>query len=148
MFRKFTLSHVQTELFDEHSFFKAFSNDMKCAKHSVIIESPYITARRAKEFSKLVSKIRNNLNITIHTRIPSHHDSNLTKQALLGIEILERIGISIIVCSDLRHRKFAIIDDEILWEGSLNMLSHSNSREIMRRTRSTDLCSQMIDFTR
>ena len=31
------------------------------------------------------------------------------------------------------HQKVAIIDDRICWEGSLNILSFANSRELMRR---------------
>jgi hypothetical protein len=147
MFKKFTLSPTQTELFDEHSFFKAFSNDLKRAKRSVLIESPYITVRRAKEFSALMSKCRRNLKVTILTRNPNHHNGNLIIQSIKGMEILRSSGAEVVVCDDLRHRKFAIIDDGILWEGSLDMLSHSNSKEIMRRDVSTTLCKQLINIT-
>ena len=48
----------------------------------------------------------------------------------------------------MRHRKLAIIDGQILWEGSLNILSQVLSREIMRRTNSIELAHQMIQFTK
>jgi len=147
MFRKFTLSPVQTELFDEHSFFKAFSRDMKQARRSVIIESPYITVRRARDFAKLVRRCNKKLKITVITRNPHHHDGNLVTQSIIGLAILKDSGINVIVCDDFRHRKLAIVDDQLLWEGSLNMLSHSNSKEIMRRTQSEELCRQMMKFT-
>ena len=44
------------------------------------------------------------------------------------------------------HRKLAIIDDEILWEGSLNILSQNDSCEIMRRSVSAQLANQMLSF--
>jgi hypothetical protein len=44
------------------------------------------------------------------------------------------------------HRKLAIIDDEILWEGSLNILSQNDSCEIMRRTVSQQVASEMVRF--
>ena len=50
--------------------------------------------------------------------------------------------------NDFRHRKLAVIDRAILWEGSLNILSQSNSKEIMRRTKSAFLANQVINFTK
>lgn len=35
------------------------------------------------------------------------------------------------------HEKIAVIDNAILWEGSLNILSHKNTTERMRRIQST-----------
>ncbi len=45
------------------------------------------------------------------------------------------------------HRKMAIIDDDTLWEGSLNILSQNDSCEIMRRIESESLARQMVTFT-
>mgnify|MGYP000883233265 FL=1 len=44
------------------------------------------------------------------------------------------------------HRKLAIIDREIIYEGSLNILSYRNSCEIMRRTTSALEAEMLIDF--
>lgn len=138
---------TQSQFFDEHTFFKAFSRDIKRATESVLIESPYITIRRAKEFVELLKKCRRNLEVTIFTRTPNHHDGVLINQAIGGMKILRASGVKVIECDDLRHRKIAIIDDSILWEGSLNMLSHSNSKEIMRRDASRELCDQVMKLT-
>lgn len=43
-------------------------------------------------------------------------------------------------------RKIAVIDGRILWEGSLNILSQGNSREVMRRIESEELTKQMVRF--
>lgn len=68
-------------------------------------------------------------------------------QAFIGINKLKESGATIKTYNDLRHRKLAVIDGEILWEGSLNLLSHSNSRELMRRTVSPDMCNDLLHFT-
>jgi hypothetical protein len=46
------------------------------------------------------------------------------------------------------HRKLAILDRSILWEGSLNILSQNSSSEIMRRIQSAELAWQMAHFTK
>ncbi len=141
-------SLLNSKLFDEQGFYAAFSKDFKQAKREVIIESPYITCRRSAELAPLCKKLANRgVKIKILTRNPGHHDDNLRIQAWIGIKILREAGVRVFICDDLRHRKIAVIDGEILWEGSLNMLSHSNSREIMRRTQSEELCNQLLKFT-
>ena len=57
-----------------------------------------------------------------------------------------QIGINIILLKGNHHRKLAIIDRSILWEGSLNILSFSNSQEIMRRIEDKELANQMFIF--
>jgi phosphatidylserine/phosphatidylglycerophosphate/cardiolipin synthase-like enzyme len=137
-----------TALFNERTFYKAFSNDFKTAQHEVIIESPYVTIRRASELA-IISKgvISRGVVIVLYTRNPEHHDGMLRQQAYSGLEVLRTAGFKIKLCDDMRHRKIASIDRHILWEGSLNMLSQSSSKEIMRRTNSAELCIQMLKFT-
>ena len=45
------------------------------------------------------------------------------------------------------HRKIAILDREVLCEGSLNILSQNASCETMRRVESEMLTHQMLEFT-
>lgn len=67
-------------------------------------------------------------------------------QAQEVIEYCERVGIQVFVTRNKHHRKLAIIDREILWEGSLNILSQSDSREIMRRIEGDDHALEMFKF--
>lgn len=137
---------LSSNLHNERTFYSAFSKDVKRATASVMIESPYITKRRAREFAGLLNKARKGLKVTIYTRNPYHHDGILIDEAIEGIEILRNAGVTVIACDDMRHRKIAIIDDTILWEGSLNMLSQNGSREIMRRTSSRLLVEELKRF--
>ena len=44
------------------------------------------------------------------------------------------------------HRKVVVIDREILYEGSLNILSQNNSIEMMRRIESVNMCWRLARF--
>lgn len=144
--KEIVINESVTKLFDEHGFYPAISEDIKSANKSVIIESPYITIRRSREFTRLVDKNCRGISIVIYTRNPMHHDGNLIYESIEGIKILRNSGIKVITCNDMRHRKIAIIDDSIIWEGSLNMLSQNGSKEIMRRSVSNELAEQMKHF--
>ena len=67
------------------------------------------------------------------TRDPKEHEENMEYQSEETISLFERMGVQVLLCIGNHHRKFAILDRKILWEGSLNILSQNKSREIMRR---------------
>jgi len=140
---------LKSELIDEQQFYKSFVNDLKHAKSSVLIESPFMTERKALQFAELFKKMtKKGVAIRVNTRNPRHHDSFLEAQAWKALYILKGSGVKVRTYNDLRHRKLAVIDNELLWEGSLNILSHNISKEIMRRTRSKVLCKQMLRITK
>jgi len=63
-------------------------------------------------------------------------------------EILQcvELGMDVVLLRGCHHRKLAIIDRKIIWEGSLNILSYANSREIMRRIENKNAANQMFKF--
>ena len=67
------------------------------------------------------------------------------EEAHRAVASLQHYGIQVIYIQG-HHRKLAIIDRQILYEGSLNILSQNNSREIMRRIESRELAWQMARF--
>ena len=140
---------AKTALYNEVSFYTAFTKDIKYASSSVIIESPYLTERRALQFAKILRKLScKGVKVRVNTRNPRHHDKLLEIQAWRSIRILRDNSVKVYFFSDMRHRKLAIIDQTILWEGSLNILSQAVSKEVMRRTVSEQQARQMASFTK
>ena len=128
---------IHSQLFDEITFYPQFIKDLKSCRKEVIIESPYITFLRTgvliKHFENLVNK---KVKVYIITRDPIDHDITMKEQAETEIRRFETMGIQVLVTSNFSHRKLAILDRTILYEGSLNILSQNCSREIMRRIHS------------
>ena len=83
--------------------------------------------------------------IVVNTKHPAEHDPEYRPQAARAITELQDMGVQVLFTGG-HHRKLAIIDRQILYEGSLNILSQSDSCEIMRRITSTVLVEQMIRF--
>lgn len=136
-----------SQLHNENTFYKAFMNDLKNAQKEVIIESPYITRARANQLIPLFNKLlAQKVNIFVVTRGPIEHDENMAHQAEEVIAYFEEVGIQVLLCVGGHHRKLALIDRKILWEGSLNILSQTHSREFMRRIESKKLTQEMFEF--
>lgn len=138
-----------SSLFDENTFYQKFTNDLLNSSKEVIIESPYITTERMKMlkpvFEELVSR---GVKIYVLTRDPKEHNENLEVQSENEIHYFEVLGIQVLLCIGNHHRKLAILDRKILWEGSLNILSQIKSREIMRRIDNKKLTVEMFNFLR
>jgi phosphatidylserine/phosphatidylglycerophosphate/cardiolipin synthase-like enzyme len=138
-----------SSLFDESTFYNKFSKDLLRAKHEVIIESPFITLDRAKSLTPIFNKlIKRGVKVYVITRDPSEHQEPYTSESEQVIQYFEQVGIQALICKGNHHRKLALVDREILWEGSLNILSQSKSREIMRRLEGKEYAQEMIDFLR
>lgn len=60
-----------------------------------------------------------------------------------AIRNLETRGVQVL-CRPGMHEKVAAIDGRILWHGSLNILSHNDSRESMLRFESRDLVHEIL----
>lgn len=136
----------ESKLYSEALFYAAFIVDIKQASSTIIIESPFITYRRgAYLLPEFVRALDRGVSITINTRDPLEHEGSMRQQAKAVLHTFENMGVCVQLTTKL-HRKLAIVDKSVLWEGSLNILSHANSQEVMRRILSRAHCKTMIKF--
>ncbi len=137
---------LASRLYDQSNFYPTFLRDLSGCKDEAIIESPFITTKR---FSMLMPMLRSlrarDVRVVINTRPPSEHGPTYELQAETAIQQMHNIGI-VVLFTGGHHRKLAILDRAVIWEGSLNILSHSDSCEIMRKTTSRVLAEQLIGF--
>ena len=99
-----------SQLFNEQTFGRAFCRDIKGARKTVAIESPYLTERRTRYFSPFFKEItKRRVRIRINTRHPRYHNQAMRIQAELAARILLASGVKIYISDNLRHRKLATI---------------------------------------
>ena len=138
---------LTSQLHDEKTFYQTFLRDLEGCTKEVIIESPYITTGRMRTFDRLFKELlKKGVKIYIITRDPKEHEEFMEPQSEDAITWCEMVGVQVLLCTGNHHRKLAILDRKILWEGSLNILSQTKSREIMRRIEGQELALQMFNF--
>src|SRR3989344_4530382 len=119
---------VHSKLYDDTTFYHQFMNDLKHCKKEVVIESPFITSQRIYSlvpiFQKLVDR---KVKLYVITRDPNEHDISMQRLAESAIRTFEMIGVQVLIPADYSHRKLALIDRAIVWEGTLNILSQTYS---------------------
>jgi phosphatidylserine/phosphatidylglycerophosphate/cardiolipin synthase-like enzyme len=100
----------------------AFAKDLQSAQSSVIIESPFITAKRMNELLPILRKLRQRgVRIAVNTRNPAEHDYEYGRQATYAVQAMQEMDIMVLYTVK-HHRKLAIIDNETLWEGNFQFI--------------------------
>ena len=108
-----------SQLYDNATFYDAFTKDILKSQHSLIIESPFITLKRLEKILPYLERLRRKgVAITINTRNPEEHDGMYVGQAHETVTQLQNI----------------------------NILSHSDSCEMMRRIDSNAVAEDTIRY--
>lgn len=137
---------TKTSLYDQDTFYKPFIRDLLASKHEVVIESPFITEKRMNVLLPIFAKMcRRNIKIIVNTRDPIEHGGDYYYQALNAIGAMQELGVIVLYTSG-HHRKLAIIDRKVIYEGSLNILSFNDSCEIMRKITSDTAAKELYKF--
>ncbi|MFZ2836363.1 MAG: phospholipase D-like domain-containing protein [Candidatus Saccharimonadales bacterium] len=141
------LSLRNSQLYDQTNFYDAFMRDLRRAHSRVIIESPFITEKRMMTLLPILRQLRKrDVRIIVNTKPFEEHELVYRNQAVWVVGVMQELGIEVLMTGG-HHRKLAVIDDDILWEGSLNILSQNDSCELMRRIRSAELVDEIVRFT-
>lgn len=140
------IGQFDTSLYDQDTFYRAFIQDVRTCKKQLIIESPFITSKRVCILLPIFRQLREQgVQIVINTRAPEEHDDIYQVQAFQAVASFQTLGIDVLYTA-AHHRKLAIVDNNVVWEGSLNILSFNDSCEIMRRMVSPVAAQQLLTF--
>lgn len=137
---------LTSKLFDDKTFYPVFIKDLNNCGGELIVESPFITRRRLQYLLPTLQKLKDRkVRIIINPKDPRELDEEQRDKTNQVISSLLHKGIQVVYAHG-HHRKLAIIDRSILYEGSLNILSQNRSSEIMRRTESVKLAWEVARF--
>ena len=131
-------------IFDKSSFLPVFSNDIAAAKREALIVSPFITRRRVLRMLPLLeAAVKNGVRTIVVTRPPEdfkEKDGAVLRETL---KTLDSSGVRLAFRSKI-HQKFAVIDQKIVWYGSINLLSYGVAEESLMRLESPNIANELI----
>lgn len=131
-------------IFNRSNFLPVFTNDLTLASREILIVSPFVTKRRTLLMIRdLNIALTKNVKISVVTR-PAEDFKNKDLSAWQeAIHQLRTANIHLIFKPNI-HQKFAIIDQKIVWYGSINLLSYGSAEESMMRIESTKIAVELI----
>ena len=135
-----------TKVFTERGFYPAFEEDLAKARKSIVLLSPFATKQGTERWvATLRPQLAAGVKVRVFTRPPGSSGSMAADYTEEVIGRMRDLGVDV----ELRprmHEKVAILDDEVLWHGSLNILSHRDTEESMLRFHSPAVCQVLTSY--
>ncbi len=131
-------------IFDKSNFLPVYMNDIVNASREILIVSPFVTRKRSLQMlQNLTVAIGNNVKVIGVTR-PAKDFKDRDTVALQGtMEMLKGACVRIAYKSKI-HQKFAVIDQRVVWYGSINLLSFGSAEESIMRLESSNIANELI----
>ena len=87
--------------------------------------------------------LRNKAKVIVVTR-PTDDFREKEPTALQGtLDMLQNAGVNVVFRANI-HQKFAIIDQKVVWYGSINLLSFGSAEESIMRLESPNIASELL----
>jgi hypothetical protein len=137
---------LRTGLFGGRDFARLIRRDIEAAKKSVVIFSGFITETRATQMGDLLRRrMAEGVQVRCVTRPPRRNGSISEDEGRGALRSLEAIGSAIDLRNDI-HEKVVLIDNRVVWFGSLNPLSHTiKTSEVMARIDNDGVATHMAN---
>ncbi len=135
---------LKIEHCSDQNFLERFRTDLADSAQEVVILSPFLSNNRAIHYYPiLLSLTARRVSVDVYARPQQEQPESLREHYWQVESGLRRSGVSVHTRTGM-HEKIGIVDKQVLWHGSLNILSHNNSRESMLRFESTDLVEEVL----
>jgi len=131
-------------IFDKSNFLPVYTNDILNAKREILIVSPFVTKRRTLQMMQhLRIALENKVRVIVITRTIGDFNDKNASALQDALDILKDAGVSLIYKSNI-HQKYAVIDQRIVWYGSINLLSFGSAEESIMRLDSPNIAHELI----
>jgi phosphatidylserine/phosphatidylglycerophosphate/cardiolipin synthase-like enzyme len=131
-------------IFDNTNFLPVYHNDMMNAAREAVIVSPFVTRRRAFQMlPNLEAALAKRVSVVVVTR-PTKAYKDKDRPALEEtLASLKDTGVRLLFKANI-HQKFAVIDQKIVWYGSINLLSYGSAQESIMRLESPNIAQELM----
>jgi len=131
-------------IFDKRSFLPVFTNDIANAEREILIVSPFVTRKRTLQMMQhLMTALRKKVRVVVVTRPIEDFQGKETTALQGSLNLLKDAGVTLVYRSNI-HQKFAVMEQRILWYGSINLLSYGNAEESIMRLDSPNIAYELI----
>ncbi len=134
-------------IYDSGSYMDVFERDIvECERH-MIVSSPEISRDKIERFLYLV-KVRQEAGckVTVITTEPQSIAYGAPEFCQGLIDTMRESGILVITKEEVEEH-FAVIDDELVWHGGMNLLGKEDAWDNLMRIRSAQIAAELLEIT-
>lgn len=133
-------------IYDSRNYMDIFERDVVEAGKKIIVSSPELTQDKVARFIYLVKpKQEAGVSVTVITTEPENisYGSLEFHQGL--VQEMEESGIYVIVKDEVAEH-FAVIDDELVWHGGMNLLGRVDAWDNLMRVNSFQVAAELLEI--
>ena len=134
-------------IYDIENYAETYWKDLEEANSAVIVSSPRLNNQKVDRIINMLGKRRElGVKVTIVTWHPDAYKYGKDDVRMELMERLRKAGFEIrLVEESCEH--YAVIDNEIVWYGSVNLLSKEDAEDNLMRVCSKDIVAELLEMT-
>ncbi|KJJ74460.1 type III restriction enzyme, res subunit [Clostridium sp. FS41] len=133
-------------IYDSDNYTDVFEQDLIEAEKRIIVSSPELTMEKVKRFSYLVkARQEAGCKVTVVTLDPQNLFYGSPEFCYGLICEMQQNGIHVITGEDIAEH-FAIIDDELVWHGGMNLLGKQDAWDNLMRIKSAQVAAELLEI--
>ena len=134
-------------IFDKDTYYEVYKKDLLEADKNIVISSPVISGKKVYELIKLLEdKQASGVEVTVVTWDPDNYGFGDAEYWMQLHDEMRQAGFYIkTVEENCEH--FAIIDNEIVWYGSINLLANVKIDESLMRVKGKEIAAELMELT-
>ncbi len=134
-------------IYDIDNYAEIYWRDLEEAKSGVIVSSPRLNNQKVNRIISVLGKRREiGVKVTIVTWHPDAYKYGRDDVRMELMERLRKAGFEIRLVEDSCEH-YAVIDNEIVWYGSMNLLSKEDAEDNLMRVCSKDIAAELLEMT-
>lgn len=131
-------------IFDSDTYRPVFEQDLREAVETVLISSPTLSRKRVENLVELLLPAQEQgLKAAVITWHPDVYRYGNDENRLLLLESLRTAGVEIQYAEETCQH-FAVIDEKIVWYGSMNLLSRDDVEDNIMRMESREVAEELL----
>ena len=133
-------------IYDSGNYMDVFERDIVEAEKKIIVSSPELTQDKTERFIYLVkSRQEAGITVTVITTEPQNVSYGSPEFCQGLIQSMRQSGIYVIVKEEVIEH-FAIIDDELVWHGGMNLMGKEDAWDNLMRIRSAQVAAELLEI--
>ena len=142
-----TVKQTVNAIYDGNNYSENYHKDLLDANKNIIISSPVISGSKVYELiNMLKEKQMSGVQVTIVTWTPDSYGFGDAAYWMQLHEDMRRAGFYIRTVEEYCDR-FAVIDQEVVWYGNINLLAKDKVDDSIMRVRSKGIAGELLEIT-
>ena len=133
-------------IYDSGNYMDIFERDIVEAQKRIVVSSPELTQDKVERFIYLV-KLRQEygVDVTVITTEPQNLSYGSPEFCQRLMKEMQENGIHVIAKDEVIEH-FAIIDDDLVWHGGMNLLGREDAWDNLMRIKSVSVAAELMEI--